>query len=71
MFLNHVGGVMVCMLASSVVDCEFMPVQVKPKTIKLFFVASSAKHAALGRKSKDLVDLDSDNVSKWDNMSIC
>jgi hypothetical protein len=32
MFLNHVGGVMVCMLASSVVDCEFMPVQVKPKT---------------------------------------
>jgi len=30
----------------------------------------SAKHAALRRKSKDLLDWNQDNVSKWGGMSI-
>ena len=38
--LNRIGGVMVSVLASSAVDCGFEPDRVKPKTIKLVFVAS-------------------------------
>jgi hypothetical protein len=34
------GGVMVSVLASSAVECGFEPDRVKPKTIKLVFVAS-------------------------------
>ena len=37
---NGIGSVMVSLLASSAVDCEFLPDRVKPKTIKLVFVAS-------------------------------
>ena len=38
--LNRIGGVMVSVLASSAVDRGFEPDRVKPKTIKLVFVAS-------------------------------
>jgi hypothetical protein len=38
--VNHIGSVMVSVLASSAVDRGFDPDQVKPKTIKLVFVAS-------------------------------
>jgi hypothetical protein len=31
----------------------------------------SAKHAALRNKSKDWLARNRDNVSKWDDMSIC
>jgi hypothetical protein len=44
------------------------PDRVKPKTIKLVFVASP--HAALRRKSKDWLARNQDNVSKWGDMSI-
>ena len=37
--LNSIGGVMVGMLISSAVDRGLEPDQVKPKTIKLVFVA--------------------------------
>ena len=37
---NCISGVMVSVLASSVVDCGFKPDRVKPKTIKLVCVAS-------------------------------
>ena len=40
---------------------------VKPKIIKLVFVAS--KHAALRRKSKDWLALNRNNVSEWSDMS--
>jgi hypothetical protein len=45
-FLNRVGGVMVSVLASSVVDRGFEPDRVKTKTRKLVFVASllSTRH---------------------------
>ena len=44
--INVIGGVMVSLLASSSVDRGFEPGRVKPKTIKLIFVASplSAQH---------------------------
>jgi hypothetical protein len=37
---NHIGGVMVSVLASSAVNRGFEPVRVKPKTKKLVFAAS-------------------------------
>jgi hypothetical protein len=37
---NHTGGVMVSVLASSAEIVGSSPVRVKPKTIKLVFVAS-------------------------------
>ena len=37
---NHIGGVMVSVLTSSAVHLGFEPGQVKPKTIKLVFVAA-------------------------------
>jgi hypothetical protein len=39
-FRNRIGGVMVGMLASSVVDLGSSPSRVKPKTIKLVIVTS-------------------------------
>jgi hypothetical protein len=44
--VNRIVDVMVSVLASGAVDREFEPDQVKPKTIKLVFVASplSTKH---------------------------
>ena len=36
--LNHIGGVMVCMLVQSVLDLGFKG-QVDPKTVKLVFAA--------------------------------
>ena len=37
---NHISGVMVSMLASSAIDHGSSPDRVKPKAIKLIFVAS-------------------------------
>jgi hypothetical protein len=41
MHINHIGGVMVSVLASGAVDHGFEPRWGKPKTIKLVFVAST------------------------------
>jgi hypothetical protein len=41
------------------------PDQVKPKTIKLIFVVSPK-----GRKSKDWLAQNQDNLSEWGDMSI-
>ena len=46
------------------------PDWVKPKSIKLVFVAFSAKHPALRRKSKDWLAGNQDNASEWGVMSI-
>ena len=40
MLYNHISGIMVSLLALSVVDRGFEPWLVKPQTIKLVFVAS-------------------------------
>ena len=39
-YINSIGGVMVSVLASSAVDRGLEPGRVKPKIIKLAFVAS-------------------------------
>ena len=58
---------MVGVLASSAVGLGFEPRSVKPKTIKLVFVAS---HAALRRKSRDWLARNQNNVSEWGDVSI-
>jgi len=45
--------------------------RVKTKTMKLVFVASPTKHAALMRKSKDWLARNRDNVSQWGDMFVC
>ena len=45
------------------------PNRVKPKTMKLVFVASPLT-PALRRKSKDWLARNQDNVSEWGDMSI-
>ena len=50
---NCIHGVMVSVLALSVVDLGFKPVRVKPKTIKFGSYCFSAKNTVLRRKSKD------------------
>ena len=54
---NRIGGVMVSVLASSVVD-------------KIGIWCFSAKYAALRRKNKDWLARNQDNVSEWSDMSI-
>ena len=39
-YVNHIGGVMVSVIASSAVDRGFEPRSGKPKTVKLVFDAS-------------------------------
>jgi hypothetical protein len=48
-----IGGVMVSILAWSVVDCEFELRSEEAKAYKIAICCFSAKHAALRRKSKD------------------
>ena len=50
---NHIGGVMVSMLALSAVDCEFQPRSLQIKDYKIGICFFFAKHAALKRQSKD------------------
>jgi hypothetical protein len=69
MMLNRIGGVIVSVLASSVVDHRFDR-SGQTKDFKIGICCFSAKHAALRRKSKDLLAWNQDNVSKWCNMSI-
>jgi hypothetical protein len=56
-FLNRIGGVMVSVLASSVIDRGF-----EPQSGKTY--CFSAKYAALRRKSKDWLVWNQDNVSR-------
>ena len=67
---NHIGGVMVSVLASSVVNHVFNPQAGQTKDYKNGICCFSAKLAALRRKSKDWIAWDQDNVSEWGDMSI-
>ena len=62
---------MVSVLASSAVDRWFEPRSDQTKDYKIGIYCFSAKHVALRRKSKDWLAQNQDNVSEWDNMSIC
>jgi hypothetical protein len=61
---------MVSVLASSAVDRVFEPRSGQTKDHKIVMCCFSARHAALRRKSKDLLARNQDNVSKWGGMSI-
>ena len=69
MSMNHIGGVMVSVLASSAVDCGFEPRSGQTKDYKIGICCFSAKHAAIRRKSKDWLARNQNNVSEWSDMS--
>ena len=63
---NHMGGVMVSMLASSVVlDRGFGPRSGQAKNYQIGICGFPAKHAALRRKRKDWLARNLNNVSEW------
>jgi hypothetical protein len=62
---------MVSVLVSSAVDRGFEPRTGETKDYKIGICCFFAKHAALRRKSKDWLVRHQDNVSDWDDMSIC
>jgi hypothetical protein len=57
-------------LLLSVVDRGFELGSGQTKDYKIGICCFSAKLAALGRKSKDLLARNQDNVSEWGDMSI-
>jgi len=67
---NRIGGVMVCLLASSVVDRGFEPRAGLTKYYEIGMRCFSAEHSALRRKSKDWLVRNQDTMSKWGDMSI-
>ena len=67
---GFISGVMVSILASIAIDRGFEPRSGQTKDYKIGICCFSAKHAALRRKSKDLLVLNQDNVSEWGNMFI-
>jgi hypothetical protein len=66
---HRIGGVMVCVLASSAVDRGFEPQSGQTKDYKIGICCFSAKHAALRRKSKDWLARNQNNVSEWSDIS--
>ena len=56
---NRMGGVMVSMLASSMMDHEFKPPLGQTEDYKIGICRFSTKHMALRRKSKDWLTLES------------
>ena len=68
--MNRVGGVMVCVLASSAVDRGFELRSGQIKDYKISICCFSPMHAALRRKSKDWLARNQDNVSEWGDMTI-
>jgi hypothetical protein len=67
---GFIDGVMISVLASSVVDRGFEPWSGQTKDYTICFCCFSAKHAALRIKSKDMLARNQDNVSEWSDMSI-
>jgi len=61
---NRIGGVMAGVLDSSVVDHGFEPRSGQTKDYRIGICCLCAKHAAVRRKSKDLLAQDQDNVSE-------
>ena len=70
--MNRTGGVIVSVLASSVVDRGFLSRSDQTKDYRIGICSFSAKHAALRRKGKDWLapDPNQDTVSEWGDMSI-
>ena len=69
--MNRIGGVIVSVFASSGVDLGFEHRSGQTKDYKIGICCFSTKHAALRRKSKDWLARNQNNVSNWEDMSIC
>jgi hypothetical protein len=68
---NRIGGEMVSVLASTVVDRRFEPRSGQTKDYKIGKCCFSAKHSALRRKSKVLtLPRNQDSVPEWGDMFI-
>jgi hypothetical protein len=65
-----IGGVMVSVLASSVVFSGFEPRSGQTIDYQISICCFSAKHVSLRRKSKDWLARNQNNVSEWSDMSI-
>ena len=63
-FLNHIGGIMIYMFTSSVIDCGLEPWLGQSEDYKIGICCFCAKHAALRRKIKDWLARNQDDVSK-------
>ena len=70
LYQDRIGGVMVSVLDSSVVDLGFEPWSGQTKDYIIGICCFSAKHAALRSKSKDRLARNQNNVSEWGDMSI-
>ena len=66
---EQIGGVMVSVIASRVVDCWFEPRSGHTKHYAIGICCFSAKHTTLSRKSKGCLLRNEDNVSAWGDMS--
>ena len=66
---HRIAGVMVSVLASGAIDRGFEPRSGQTKDYKIGICCFSAKHAALRRKSKDLLARNQNNVSEWSDIS--
>jgi hypothetical protein len=60
---------MVSVFASIAVDRGFEPRSAQVKNYKIGICCFSARHAALRRKSKDLLARNQNNVSEWSDIS--
>ena len=60
--LNHIGGILVSVLTSSVVDRGFDPRSRQTKDYKIGICCFSARLAALRTKSKEWLTPNQDNV---------
>ena len=61
---NRIGGAMVSMPTSSVIDRGFKPQSGQTKDYEIGICCLSAEHAVLRKNSKDWLALNQDNVCK-------
>ena len=67
-YFNPIGGVMVSVLSSSMINREFEPRSCQTKNYEISICCFSAKHASSRSKSKYWL---AQNVPEWGDMSIC
>ena len=67
----RIGGIMVSVLTSNVVDRGFESRSAQTKNYKIDICCFSAKHKTLRRKSKYWLGQNHDNVSEWSDISSC
>ena len=66
--LNHIGCVMVSVLASGAVDRGFKPWSGQTKDYKIGICCFSTKHASLRRKNKDMLVRNQNYLSEWERI---